>query len=133
MKSFHRILFAADFSSGSEKAFDEAIQMAKGNEAELVIANAYQPPSFLPTDIYLSPAVYDELDSKLRENVEKKLQGLVEDARKRGVEARPLVLAGSPYEAIAEAAGTHRADLIVMELTAGPAYRVSFSAASPRA
>ena len=62
MSSFERILFATDFSSASRKAFEEAIAVAKANNAELIIAHAYQPPSLMPTDLYIAPAVYDELD-----------------------------------------------------------------------
>jgi nucleotide-binding universal stress UspA family protein len=114
MKPFRRILFATDFSAASRRAFEEGIRLAKEDQSELVIAHAYQPPSLLPTDMYVAPAVYDELDTRLRENAVKKLTTLHEEARREGVRARWLFLAGSPFEAIAEAARETRADLVVM-------------------
>jgi universal stress protein A len=114
MKSFRRVLFATDFSEASRRAFEEAIELSKDNGAELVIAHAYQPSNLLPTDIYLVPAVYEELDTKLRENAQKKLETLVQEARRGGVQARWLVLSGAPDEAIAEAARENAADLVIV-------------------
>src|SRR5512132_4396603 len=70
MKSFRGVLFATDFSVASRQAFEEAIELSKDNHAELLIAHAYRPPNLLPTDLDLVPAVYDELDTKLRENAQ---------------------------------------------------------------
>ena len=44
MKRFHRILMATDLKPASESALKEAIEMAKGNDTELLIAHAYHPP-----------------------------------------------------------------------------------------
>ncbi len=114
MKFFRRILFATDFSPASDKAFDEAIDLARANEAELMMVHAYQPAGLLPTDISISPAVYDELDEKLRAAVAVRMNGLVEEARRRGVEAGSLILSGYPDEAITEAAREKNADLVVV-------------------
>jgi nucleotide-binding universal stress UspA family protein len=114
MTSFRRVLFATDFSAASRQAFEEAIDLSKSNGGELVIAHAYQPSNLLPTDIYLVPAVYEELDTKLRENAQKKLETLVAEARRGGVPARWLILSGAPYEAIAEAAKETAADLVIV-------------------
>jgi nucleotide-binding universal stress UspA family protein len=114
MKSFRRILFATDLSEASRQAFEGAIELSKDNGAELLIAHAYRPSSLLPTDVYLVPAVYEELDTKLRENAQKKLATLAEEARRSGVQARWLVLFGAPDEAIAEAAIESAADLVIV-------------------
>ncbi len=114
MESFRRILFATDFSPASGKAFNEAIELARTAGAQLLIVHAYQPPSLLPTDVSLSPAVYDELDAKLREGAEIGLRKLVEDAGRRGLRAESFLLAGLADEAIAEAAREKRADLVVV-------------------
>jgi nucleotide-binding universal stress UspA family protein len=114
MKSFRRVLFATDFSEASRQAFEQAIELSKENGAQLLIAHAYRPPNLLPTDLYLVPAVYDELDTKVRENAQKKLETLAGEARRGGVPARWLVLSGAPYEAIAEAAKENAADLVIV-------------------
>jgi nucleotide-binding universal stress UspA family protein len=114
MKSVRRILFATDFSQASEKAFEQATDIAEQGGCELLIAHAYQPPAVVPTDTYLSAAMYEELDTNLRDAALQQLERFVQRARSRGISAKPLLLAGPAYEAIAEAAKEERAGLIVM-------------------
>jgi nucleotide-binding universal stress UspA family protein len=113
MKPFHRILIATDFTPASDPALDEAIEMAKGNGTELLIAHAYQPPVLLPEQT-ISSETYEEWDRDLRNDVVERLQPLLGKARQEGVIARGLVLSGVPHTAIAEAAKENDADLIVM-------------------
>ena len=113
MKLFRRILVATDFSEASTPAFQEAILMAKENGSELLIANAYQRPDMLQADA-VAFGVYEEWEGNLRDEVEGKLNALVEEARTAGVAARPLVLTGAPHHAIADAAKENDADLVIM-------------------
>jgi universal stress protein A len=113
MKPFKHILVATDLSPASDPALKEALVLAKENGAELLIAHAYQPPTILEAQS-LAGGAYEEWDQSLREDVEKRLQPIVEDAAREGVAAKPLVLAGAPYEAIAEAAKENGADLVIM-------------------
>jgi nucleotide-binding universal stress UspA family protein len=113
MKAFHRILVATDLTAASDPALNEAIEMAKGNGTELLIAHAYQPPVLLPEQA-MSSETYEEWDRDLRTDVEARLQPLLGKARDEGVSARGLVLSGVPHTAIAEAAKDSDADLIVM-------------------
>ena len=113
MKLFERILVATDFSPASAPALEQSVRMASREGALLLIAHAYQEPGLV--ELSRAPAkVYEEWDRKIREGVERKLGPLVENARKGGVEAQGLLLAGFPDEAIVEAARQQRADLIVM-------------------
>jgi len=114
MKSFQRILFATDFSQASQNALEAALDLAKTNGAELLVAHAYPPPALLPTDVALSPAVYDELDASLREGVSQRLAAIVEQARDLGIAARGRILTGSPHEAISDAARDNKADLLIL-------------------
>ena len=111
---FRRILFATDLSPASARAFDQAVGMARADAAELVIAHAYQLPDLFPTDVCVTGTLYSDLDERVRGDAEKKLAALVRDARNQGIGARFLVLAGAPFEAIADAARAVEADLIVM-------------------
>lgn len=113
MKPFKRIILATDLSPASELALKEAIGLAKENGADLLIAHAYQPPSVVEGQS-VSAGVYEEWDQNIRAEVKGRLQELVENAAKEGVKAEPLILTGSPYEAIAEAARGNDADLVVM-------------------
>jgi nucleotide-binding universal stress UspA family protein len=108
-----RILAAVDLTAASTPALNEALEQAMEGGAELLIAHAYQPPSSIQADSFAA-GVFEEWDQNLRTAVAAKLQPLVDDARKRGINARPLVLAGVPYEAISEAAKKNKVDLVVM-------------------
>ncbi|HYR45396.1 MAG TPA: universal stress protein [Thermoanaerobaculia bacterium] len=113
MKMFQRILLTTDFSPASTPAFEQSVKMAKREGALLLIAHAYQEPGLV--ELSHAPArVYEKWDRALREGVERKLQPLVDYARKEGIEARTLLLTGFADEAIIEAAKQQRADLIVM-------------------
>jgi nucleotide-binding universal stress UspA family protein len=113
MNPFKRIMVATDFTDASKPAFEEAIELAQKNGSELLIGHAYQPPNMFQADA-VAPGVYDEWDRNLRTQVEQKLQGLVDDAKKAGVVAKPLVLSGAAYEAIVDAAKENKTDLVVM-------------------
>ncbi|HEX7253009.1 MAG TPA: universal stress protein [Thermoanaerobaculia bacterium] len=114
MRSMKPILFATDFSKASERAFQQAIEIAQDRRAELLIAHAYQPPAVAPTDAYLSAALYEQLDAKLRDAAAQQLERFVRVARERGARSRSLLLIGVADEAIAEAAKEQGADLIVL-------------------
>jgi nucleotide-binding universal stress UspA family protein len=113
MTPFNRIMVATDFTEASTPAFQEAIELAKKDGSELLISHAYQPPNMVQADT-VAPGVYEEWDRNLRSRVQEMLQGLVDDAKKAGVPAKPLVLTGAPYEAIVDAAKENKADLVVM-------------------
>ena len=113
VKSFHRILVATDFSSASMPAFERAVQLSKSSGAQLLIANAF--PEYGPPEMGYAPASgYEQWRHDALAAAERKLQPLVEQARREGLDARALVLAGSPGEAIVEGARREGADLIVL-------------------
>jgi nucleotide-binding universal stress UspA family protein len=113
MKPFHRILMATDFSEASGPAWRRAVAMARENEADLFVGHAYELPNMIQAGA-VAPGVYDEWNENLRADVVNRLQSLVDDAKKSGVVARPLVLIGNPDEAIAKAAEENKADLVIM-------------------
>lgn len=113
MKTFQRVLVATDFSSASMPAFERAVQLSKASGAQLLIAHAFREEG--PHEMGYAPAAgYEEWRRGVLAAAEKKLEPLVAQARGEGVDARPLVLAGSPDEAIVEAARREGVDLIVI-------------------
>jgi nucleotide-binding universal stress UspA family protein len=112
MKPFKRILVATDLTAASQSAVDTALALAKENEAELMIAYAFDTPTL--TQATIAPNVYDEWTRNLRNDAQERLQPFLAEARKQGVHAGALVLSGAPYEAIVEAAQDNNADLVVM-------------------
>lgn len=113
MISFQRILVATDFTEASAPALKEAIEMAKGSGAELLIAHAYQPPNVAQAQA-VAGGVYEEWDRNLRAEVEGKLEACVKEAREAGINTRPLILPGTAYKALLDAAKENKTDLVIM-------------------
>lgn len=107
------ILFATDLSPASDRAFEEARRLAREFGAELLIAHAYDPVSVQALG-YVPAFAYLEWEDEFRASLESKLDPLVASARQEGIEARSLVLAGRPEEAIVDAADREAAGMILM-------------------
>jgi nucleotide-binding universal stress UspA family protein len=113
MRRVRRILHATDFSRASTPALKGAISMAKANHAALTVVHVMAPPSLaLPGEGYVSPALYESLESSARAAAQKRLNAVLSRARAAGVRARGLLLEGVPHELIARAA--RKADLLVI-------------------
>ncbi len=109
-----RILLATDFSGASESAFAEALELARTARSPLIIAHALEPAVPFVPEGYVLPQTYDELDAVMRADAEKRMRGLIERARRKGVRAKGILLRGAPHEAIARAARAHRAGRVVV-------------------
>lgn len=107
------VLFATDFSEASTPAFAQAVRIARERGALLLVAHAYQERS-LPALGYAAVPAYEEWDRQLRALAEQELTWLLARARAEGVDAEPLLLEGFPDEAVVEAAGARRVELIVV-------------------
>ena len=83
MRRIRRIVHPTDFSPGSRAAFARAVEMAKGNRAELVIVHVLSVV-VLPIlgEAYVSPRVYDEVSTAMHASARKQLDALVRKARK---------------------------------------------------
>jgi nucleotide-binding universal stress UspA family protein len=113
MRRVRRILHATDFSRASTPALKGAISMAKANRARLTVVHVMAPPSLaLPGEGYVSPALYESLESSARAAAQKRLSAVLARARAAGVRASGLLLEGVPHELIARAA--RKADLLVI-------------------
>lgn len=113
MKLFERILAATDLSEASTPALEKVVQMALDSGAQLWVAHAYPLPAS-PSLTDLPPGVYEDLDQAVRADAHARVQALVDRAREKEVDARPLVLIGFPDAEIVEAATREKVDLIVM-------------------
>jgi len=113
MKPFQRILVATDFSEASIPAWNRALSLAAENAGSLFVVHAYEPPNAAQATM-VGPGVYEEWNQNLRTGAEKKLDVLVAEARKSGVQAHRGVAAGRVDEAIVKTAEELDIDLIVM-------------------
>ena len=109
-----RILVATDFSTASRPAFRTALDLAREQRGRLTIVHVL--PSVAPMGVegYVSARMYEEMEASAREWAEKRLDRLVAEAQSVRVAARPLLLEGSTHEAIARAARSERADVVVI-------------------
>ena len=113
MTALRRILVAIDLTPACAAVFARAVMLAKKSGAELLIAHVYRPPNVALAEA-VAPGVYDEWDANLRSEVARRLDPLVENARRQLVRARAVILAGLPRKAILAAATENKTDLIVI-------------------
>lgn len=113
MKKFSTILFANDFSAGSDYAFDFALSLAKQYAAKLVIVHVINEPVDL-RGFYVPHISFDNLEKEITEGAEKMLVKFCNDNLKDFNNYEKYVLSGIPYEEIVKKAEESSADLIVM-------------------
>ena len=115
MARIRRILHPSDFSKASSAAFTKAVELAKANQAELVLLHVLAPPlPLMAGDGYVSPQVYEDLDKSARAYATKQLASLVARATKAGVRAKAVLRDGIAHEQIVRASRSPRADMIVI-------------------
>src|SRR5574341_1662480 len=114
MSRIRRILHPSDFSRASWAAFVKAVEMAKMNRAELLLVHVLAPVIPIVCDGYVSPKLYEEIETSARAQAQKQINLLVAKAKKAGVRAKGLLMEGVPHEQIARAARSKRADLVVI-------------------
>ena len=114
MSRIRRVLHPTDFSRASTAAFKRAVEMAKGNRAELLLVHVMVPAVPLMGDGYVSPKVYEDLEAAAQAAAQKQLRKLVAKAKQAGARAKGLLLEGVAHERIAQAARSRKADLVVI-------------------
>ena len=114
MGKIRRLMHPTDFSKASGAAFARAVEMARADRAELLLAHVLTPAIPMVGDGYVSPKVYEEIEASARAAGQKHLDALVIKAKKAGVRAKGLLLEGVPHDRIVRAAKAKRVDLVVM-------------------
>ena len=109
-----RILHPTDFSRASGAAFLKAVALAKESRAQLLLVHVLLPPTPFIGDGYISPKTYEELEASARRGAQRELAKVVAKAQKAKARVTAVLLEGVPYDRIARAARSKRADLIVM-------------------
>ncbi len=111
---FRRVLFGTDFSPASRPAFRRAVALARQSRGRLLIVHVV--PSGMPVGAegYVTPRMYQEMETAIRKSAQKQLDRLVAQAKKAGVAARGLLLTGAAPEAIALTARKERSDVVIV-------------------
>jgi universal stress protein A len=114
MAKIRKVMVASDFSSASRGAFARAVELAKANRATLLVTHAVTlPPPTLGGE-YIPPQTWDRIEAATRAAAKKQTGALVAKARRAGVRAAGLIMAGSPHEVIVRAARSKRVDVLVL-------------------
>ncbi len=113
-KNYKKIVIAVDGSDAAEKAFNRSIDVAKRNDAELIIAHVVDTRSFATIDMY-DANVYE----RAKEEARKLLAGYEQTAKEANVEKVSTSLKyGSPKSVLPkEIVSEVGADLIMIAAT----------------
>lgn len=112
MKAIRRILVPVDFSDPSQRALEEAIELARTWGAELHLLHCYQihPAAIDPYGL----AYPESFEREIRDAAEKRLAEWAAKAEAQGLKVTPHLSARFPSDEIPELAATLGVDLIAM-------------------
>jgi nucleotide-binding universal stress UspA family protein len=108
-----RVLVPIDFSEESLQALDYAIDIGEGFEPEFVVLHALEQLQFAEMGHMYGAGAQTLIDEQ-RRAARTELTALGERLKKRPVRCRTVLLQGTTYRAIVDAAKRLKADLIVM-------------------
>lgn len=115
MKSIKRILYATDYSKASGRALDEAVKLAKQNNAELWVVHVIEPlVTYVSGEDFGGAELYMRLEETTKRDAESSMKKLMQRLERLRVKAKSLLLKGSPHEQIVKAAKNKKADMIVV-------------------
>jgi nucleotide-binding universal stress UspA family protein len=114
MSRIRRILHPSDFSRASAAAFTKAVELAAANRAELLVVHVLRLVMPMAGEGYVSPAMYQQIETTARAQAQKQLDALVAKAKKARVRAQSLLVMGLPDVQITRLARSRRADLVVI-------------------
>ncbi len=108
------IVFATDFSPASKGALEKAIELARKEGAELIVAHVYEPPASLSHSGVADDLIEAEIENTIRRDVEKQMEPVLATVRAAGVKVRGEILAGHAAKRLADLAERNGAALVVI-------------------
>jgi nucleotide-binding universal stress UspA family protein len=108
------IVFATDFSPASKGALAKAIELARKEGAELIVAHVYEPPASLSHSGVADDLIEAEIESTIRRDVEKQMEPVLVTARAAGVRVRGEILSGHTAKRLADLADRNGAAMVVI-------------------
>ena len=113
MKKFSTILFANDFSEGSDNAFDYALSLAREFSARLVVIHVINEPVDL-RGFYVPHISFENLEKEIADGAQKMMDSFCDKHLKDFDNFEQCVISGVPADEIVKKAADSGADLIVM-------------------
>jgi len=114
MKRTRKILYATDYSKASNRAFEEAVRIAKQNNAELLVLHVLEPIPYAAGEEFGGAELYMRLEDATKREAQSSMANLMSRLQKNKIKAKSLLLRGSAYDQIVKAAKSNRADMIVI-------------------
>jgi universal stress protein A len=110
-----KILYATDYSRASARALDEAVRLARQNDAELLVVHVIEPVTpYVTGEDFGSAELYMKLEETTKKEAEFSMNKLLDKLQKSKVKAKGLLLKGTPHDQIVNTAKRRSADLIVI-------------------
>jgi nucleotide-binding universal stress UspA family protein len=110
---FKTILFATDFSEGSDFAFNSALSLARKFDSKLLIVHIINEPVDL-RGFYVPHISFDKLEEEIEQGAEKLMEKFCRTHLEDFSNYETFVLPGIPYDEIIKTAVQFNADLIVL-------------------
>lgn len=115
MVKLKRILVPVDFSKGSLRAVNRAIELAKAVDGEVLVLYVQEPLTLTTTgDRYLGPRKLRTAIGRMRLNEQRRLTRLQRSLKPKRVPVTTILAQGDAAETICDTAKQERVDLIVM-------------------
>ncbi|HEY6838757.1 MAG TPA: universal stress protein [Geobacteraceae bacterium] len=113
MKPFDKILFATDFSEGSEHAFDYAYALARQFNARLILIHVINEPVDL-RGFYVPHISFEKLEQEIEASAEKMMEKFCRTKIKDFDNYEAKIVTGIPYDEILKKADDEKVALIVL-------------------
>ena len=110
---FKTILFASDFSEGSDFAFQSAISLARKFDSKLIIVHIINEPVDL-RGFYVPHISFDKLEEEIEQGAEKLMEKFCRTHMADFNNYESFVSPGIPYDEIIKKAVTLNVNLIVL-------------------
>ncbi len=110
---FKTILFATDFSDGSDFAFQSALSLARKFEGKLVLVHIINEPVDL-RGFYVPHISFDKLEEEIEQGAEKLMEKFCRTHMMDFTNYESIVSPGIPYDEIIKKAVAFNVDLIVL-------------------
>ena len=114
VKTIKRILYATDFSRASSRALEEAIKLAKQNDAELFAVHVMEPVPYVAGEEFGGAEIYAKVEEVNERQAKSGMAKLMQRLQKAKIKAQSLLLKGSVHDQIVKAAKSKKADMIVI-------------------
>ncbi|RKZ63840.1 MAG: universal stress protein [Gammaproteobacteria bacterium] len=113
MKRFKKLLLVCDFDIKQDMAVERAVSLAQQNEAKLMVITVVKD---IPADMAMAITAItpQEVFQLVIDDQQKRVDALVADMRKQGVEAESMVITGTPFLEIIRQVLRDKYDLVIL-------------------